>query len=75
MGREQIVGLIIDECRMRYGQGQVFYRTDGLAFEERREAGLDPSTATLEQRARAALSIAGELRPAGETSPPPPTAL
>jgi hypothetical protein len=28
-----------------------------------------------EQRARAAPSIAGELRPAGETSPPPSTAL
>ena len=38
MGREQIVGLIIDECRKRHGEGQVFYRTDGLAFEERRAA-------------------------------------
>ncbi len=38
MGREQIVGLIIDECRKRYGAGGVFYRGDGLAFEERRAA-------------------------------------
>lgn len=36
MGREQIVGLIIDECRKRHGAGTVFYRGDGLAFEERR---------------------------------------
>ena len=38
MGREEVVGLIIDECRRRYGEGQVFYRGDGLAFEERRAA-------------------------------------
>lgn len=38
MGREEIVGLIIDECRKRYGEGEVFYRGDGLAFEERRAA-------------------------------------
>lgn len=38
MGRGEIVGLIIDECRKRYGAGQVFYRGDGLAFEERRAA-------------------------------------
>lgn len=38
MGREQVVGLIIGECRKRYGEGRVFYRGDGLAFEERRAA-------------------------------------
>ena len=38
MGREQIVGLIIDQCRKRYGEGEVFYRADGLAFEGRRAA-------------------------------------
>ena len=38
MGREEIVDLIIGECRKRYGEGEVFYRGDGLAFEERRAA-------------------------------------
>lgn len=32
MGREEVVSLIIDECRKRYGAGEVFYRGDGLAF-------------------------------------------
>ena len=38
MGRGEIVSLIIDECRKRHGRGRVFYRGDGLAFEERRAA-------------------------------------
>lgn len=38
MGRADIVELIISECRERYGAGEVFYRGDGLAFEERRAA-------------------------------------
>ena len=38
MGRQAIVEMIIEACRKRYGQGEVFYRGDGLAFEERRAA-------------------------------------
>ena len=38
MGRQEIVELIIGECLEGYGAGEVFYRGDGLAFEERRAA-------------------------------------
>ncbi len=38
MPRRDIVDMIISEARKGYGRGQVFYRTDGLAFEERRAA-------------------------------------
>ena len=41
MGRHEVPELIISECRQYYGHGQVFYRTDGLAFEERRAAKRD----------------------------------
>jgi hypothetical protein len=38
VGRHEIVSLIIDSCLKRHGEGQVFYRGDGLAFEARRVA-------------------------------------
>jgi hypothetical protein len=38
VGRQEIVGIIIGECGKGHGAGQVFYRGDGLAFEERRAA-------------------------------------